>query len=73
MKIENKPEQYCSDNYVVEVDSIEDAIKNIIPRIRIKSQAFYTENIRKELVKKGNTIIDRHAGGGSYYSIFLNK
>lgn len=73
LNIKHEPTKDFHGNYVVEVDSIDNAIKELIPRIRKQSQEFYTKNIREELEKKGNTIIDQHAGNGSFYSIILVK
>ena len=73
LNIKHEPTKDFHSNYVVEVDSIENAIKELIPRIRKKSQDFYSKRIREELERKGNTIIDRHAGNGSFYSIILVK
>ena len=73
LNIKHEPTKDFHSNYVVEVDSIDNAIKELIPRIRKQSQEFYTKNIREELEKKGNTIIDQHAGNGSFYSIILVK
>lgn len=73
LNIKHEPTKDFHSNYVVEVDSIDNAIKELIPRIRKQSQDFYTKNIREELEKKGNTIIDQHAGNGSFYSIILVK
>jgi hypothetical protein len=73
LNIKHEPLKDFHSNYVVEVDSIDNAIKELIPRIRKQSQEFYTKNIREDLEKKGNTIIDQHAGNGSFYSITLIK
>jgi hypothetical protein len=73
LNIKHEPTKDFHSNYVVEVDSIENAIKELIPRIRKHSQDFYAKNIREELERKGNTIIDQHAGNGSFYSIILVK
>jgi hypothetical protein len=73
LNIKHEPTKDFHSNYVVEVDSIDTAIKELIPRIRKQSQDFYTKNIREELERKGSTIIDQHAGNGSFYSIILLK
>lgn len=69
--IKHEPTKDFHSNYVVEVDSIDNAIKELIPRIRKQSQDFYNKNIYEELKRKGKTIIDQHAGNGSFYSIML--
>jgi nucleoside-triphosphatase THEP1 len=73
LNIKHEPTKDFHSNYVVEVDSVDNAIKELIPRIRKQSQDFYTKNIREELERKGNTIIDQHAGNGSFYSVILVK
>ncbi len=73
LNIKHQPTKDFHSNYVVEVDTIDNAIKELIPRIRKQSQDFYDKNIREELERKGNTIIDQHAGNGSFYSIILLK
>ena len=73
LNIKHQPTKDFHSNYVVEVDTIDNAIKELIPRIRKQSQDFYAKNIREELERKGNTIIDQHAGNGSFYSIILLK
>lgn len=71
LNIKHEPTKDFYNNFLVEVDSIDTAIKELIPRIRKQSQDFYIKNICEELEKKGNTIIDQHAGNGSFYSIIL--
>ena len=71
LNIKHEPTKDFYNNYVVEVDSIDTAIKELVPRIRKQSQEFYTNNIREQLEEKGSTIIDQHAGNGSFYSILL--
>ena len=68
LNIKHKPLKDFHSNYVVEVSTINEAISEMIPRIRKQSQDFYTKNLREELEKKGSTIIDQHAGNGSFYS-----
>jgi hypothetical protein len=73
LNIKHEPSKDFYSNYVVEVDNIEDAIKELIPRIRKQSQDFYIKNIRESLEKKGSTIIDQHAGNGMFYTIKLTR
>ena len=60
-------------NYVVEVQTIEEALETLIPKIRQKSQQFYSEHIKNQLQEKGSTLIDRHAGNGCFYQVFLKS
>ena len=73
LNIKHEPTKDFHSNYVVEVDSIDTALKELIPRIRKQSQDFYSKNISEELQIKGSTIIDQHAGNGSFYSVILVK
>jgi len=73
LNIIHHPIKDCHSNYVVEVRSIDEAITEMIPRIRKQSQDFYTKNIREQLELNGCTIIDRHAGNGSFYTITLKN
>ena len=73
LNIRHEPTKDFYNNFIIEVDSIDTAIKELIPRIRKQSQDFYIKNIREELERKGNTIIDQHAGNGSFYSIILTQ
>lgn len=73
LNIKHEPAKDFYNNYVVEVDDIDEAINELLPRIRKQSQNFYAKNIREDLAKKGNTIIDQHAGNGCFYSIILVK
>ena len=69
LKINHEPTKDFYNNYVVEATSIDEVITEMIPRIRKQSQEFYKKNIREELKKKNNTIIDQHAGNGIFYTI----
>ena len=69
LNIIHQPIKDCHSNYIAYVSSIDEAITEMIPRIRKQSQEFYTKNIREQLELKGTTIIDRHAGNGSFYTI----
>lgn len=71
LNIKHEPLKDFHNNYVVEVSNIDEAISEMLPRIRKQSQDFYRKNIREELERKGNTIIDQHAGNGIFYSINL--
>ena len=71
LNIKHEPTKDFHNNYVVEANSIDEVVSEMIPRIRKQSQEFYKKNIREELERKGNTIIDQHAGNGIFYSIVL--
>lgn len=69
LNIKHKPTKDFYNNYIVEASYIEEIISEMLPRIRKQSQDFYKKNIREELQKKNDTIIDRHAGNGIFYTI----
>ena len=69
LKINHEPTKDFYNNNVVEATSIDEVITEMMPRIRKQSQEFYKKNIREELKKKNNTIIDQHAGNGIFYTI----
>lgn len=71
LNIKHEPTKDFHNNYVVEATTIEEVISEMIPRIRKQSQDFYRKNIREELEKKNDTIIDQHAGNGIFYTIFI--
>lgn len=71
MKIIHKPQKDFHRNYLVEASSISEVVSEMIPRIREKSQAFYSTVIAQDLATKGETIIDQHAGNGCFYTIRL--
>lgn len=59
--------------YLIESDSIEEAIACVLPRIRNISKAFYAREIRSDLAKTGESMVDSHAGQGVFYLIKLNE
>jgi hypothetical protein len=67
--IKHEPTKDFYNNYIIESSCIDEVIFEMIPRIRKQSQEFYKKNIREELEKKNDTIIDRHAGNGIFYTI----
>ena len=69
LNIKHQPTKDFHNNYIVEATSIDEVISEMIPRIRQQSQEFYKNNIREELKKKNDTIIDQHAGNGIFYTI----
>ena len=50
---------------------ISEIVAECMPFVRQKSKAFYEKDIAEELQKKGETIIDRHAGSGTFYTVKL--
>lgn len=71
INIQHQPLKYFHNNYVVKSDSIEELIKEMIPRIRKQSQEFYNEHLSKELKDKGYSVVCRHSGCGNFYHVVL--
>lgn len=69
--ITHSPATHFYNNFLVEVSNIEEALEVLIPKIRLKSQEFYRDNIKNDLERNGTSLIDVHAGNGCYYSIVL--
>lgn len=69
LNIKHEPTKDFYNNYIVEASCIDEVISEMMPRIRKQSQDFYKKNIREELQKKNDTIIDQHAGNGIFYTI----
>lgn len=67
------PQENSLYRYLIESDSIEEAIAWVLPRIRNISKAFYKKEIRNDLEKNGKSIVDSHAGQGVFYLIKLNE
>lgn len=44
-------------------DDIEEAIERIVPHIRPQSKNFYKKELREELQRDGESIVDHHAIG----------
>lgn len=55
------------------VDSVEEALGYLLPRIRRQSKAFYEKEIRREMEEDGETVVDKHAGGGMYLSAKMRE
>lgn len=71
LNIKHEPTKDFHNNYVVEANTINEVISEMIPRIRKQSQEFYRKNISEELENKKYTIIDKHAGNGIFYTIYI--
>lgn len=73
IEVIHRPLQSFHNHYVVFAESIEDAIAEMLPRIRKQSQVFYEAKIREDLGKAGSAFVDQHAGSGSIYTINLSE
>ena len=50
-----------------------DIIDTLLPLIRGRSQDFYRKELREDLERDGYSIVDVHAGQGTYYRVSLNE
>jgi hypothetical protein len=58
------------EGYVVGEDE-DEIIKQMRSRIRPQSFDFYARELRRELKVEGQSVVDRHAGNGVSYTVFL--
>ena len=58
---------------VMRVDTVEEALEAIVPRIRTKSREFYRGEIRADLEQYGRAVVDQHAGGGFLWVIGFRR
>ena len=69
LNIKHEPTKDFYNNYIIEAYCVDEVITEMIPRIRQQSQNYYKKKMREELENKNNTIVDRHAGNGIFYTI----
>lgn len=69
--IKHTPTNTDTNSYTIIGDSIDELIEECLKRIRPQSKDFYKSELRKDLEAKNTTLIDRHAGMGSYYKVIL--
>lgn len=62
---------FRAENYIV--NTIEEALDTLLPRIRRQSKEFYAKEIRRELEEDGETVVDKHAGNGVYLRATLRN
>jgi hypothetical protein len=66
-------ERYTDRIYEVTGDNINEIIDFCIPKIRPQSQENYRTYIREDLLEKGVSLIDVHAGMGWSYRLKLKS
>ncbi len=69
--IAHTPEINCKNRYTIYGTDINDIVEFSIPRIKAISQDFYRREIKNDLAESGKSLIDSHAGMGSFYIIEL--
>lgn len=52
-------------------DNIDEMIIELVGRIRSQSKEYYRGELAKDLVEKGESLIDIHAGNGVFYTLKL--
>jgi len=65
------PIQNNSSRYEVVSDNIEELITFMLPRIRSQSRAFYEREIKLDLLATKESLVDSHAGHGTFYILKL--
>ena len=63
--------KYDTNEIEVIGDSVSELIDEMSKRIRVSSWPFYESEIKQDLSERGSSIIDKHAGGGSHYTVVL--
>jgi hypothetical protein len=71
INILHTPQENNQNRYTIEGDSIEELLPYCVAKIRQHSKAFYEREIREDLEKNNEALVDSHAGMGYTYSIKL--
>lgn len=69
ISVSHKPTQNDTNSYLIEGDSVDLVVTECLKRIRTQSQSFYAKELLSDLTKSGKSMIDRHAGMGSFYNV----
>ena len=69
--IEHTPVPLSENRYTISSNNIDVLIDECVKRIRQRSQEYYRIELRKDLEKKGKSMIDVHAGVGISYIVIL--
>jgi hypothetical protein len=65
------PTEHDNSNYLIVGDDIDELIEYLVSRIRAQSKDYYAKNLREDLTKTRCSIVDRHAGQGTFYNVVL--
>jgi len=52
-------------------DDIDEIVEAMILRVRPQSKEFYRKELRRDLERNGESLVDVHAGGGIHYRVCL--
>ena len=69
--ITHTPKELSYNRYTIVGDDLEELIKDTIKRIRPQSKIYYEKELRIDLLKNKESMIDVHAGVGISYIIKL--
>ena len=69
VKVKHTPTPHDANSYTIVGDSIDELTEECLKRIRAKSQDYYRVELENDLKKSNQSLIDRHAGMGSYYKV----
>ena len=68
-----KQTEIKNSHFLIEGDCIDEIVRYCLQRIRSRSQRYYKDEIKRDLLKQGFSWIDFHAGISNYYDIKLIK
>ena len=71
--ITHTPQNLSYNRYTIECSDIDLLIDDCLKRIRPQSKLYYERELRIDLEKNQNSMIDVHAGMGVSYIVKLNK
>lgn len=65
------PEMHRSNSYKISGDNIEELVEFSLLRIRERSKDYYRKHLLNDLISRGASLIDVHAGMGTHYTVEL--
>lgn len=71
LEIKHSPQRFAQNHYTIKGAEIEEIVAYCLLKIREQSKAFYSKDLRTNLLESGKTIIDVHAGMGNFYEVIL--
>lgn len=71
LEIKHCPQRFAQNHYTIKGAEIEEIVAYCLLKIRERSRAFYSKDLRTNLLESGKTIIDVHAGMGNFYEVIL--
>lgn len=71
IEVKHTPTAHDANSYTIVGDSINGLLDECLKRIRPQSKEYYRKEIESDLNIKGKSIIDRHAGMGTFYTIIF--